>query len=246
MVEPSLGLRKTTLVDYPGVVAATVFTAGCNLRCPFCHNPELVTGPPPDDFLPVSQILSFLERRRSVIGGVCITGGEPLLHPWLPDFASRARSLGLKVKLDTNGMLPERIQAVGAHFIAMDIKTAPSRYSLVGGDRVEGSDPTANLRRSISIIREIAPEYEYRTTVTPRIVSEEDVIAIVALLKPGERFTLAAFRPGNTLDPAFTNELPPTLALLERYAKIASDRGLDVRIRENGVGGSQQMAKWSV
>ncbi len=231
MKNASLGLLKTTLVDYPGMVAATVFTASCNLRCPYCHNPELVAGPPPDDFLPVEEVLAFLERRRTILGGVCITGGEPLIHSWLPDFAEHVRALDLKVKLDTNGLFPNRIAAVGADYIAMDIKTSPERYTVVGGDNVAAAIP-----ESLAVIRATTPEYEFRTTVVEPIVTEDDIRAIVALLEPGERYTLAAFRPGKTLDPAFADADAPSSALLARYAEIAREQGLDVRVREHRIG----------
>ncbi len=240
MKNASLGLLKTTLVDYPGLVAATVFTAGCNLRCPYCHNPELVPGPPPDDFLPVEEILAFLERRSNVLGGVCITGGEPLVHQWLPEFTEQVRALGLKVKLDTNGLLPDRIAAVQADFIAMDLKTSPERYGRLGA-ATGASDGAADkiaagIRQSLAVIRATTPEYEFRTTVVEPIVTENDIRAIVALLEPGERYTLAAFRPGKTLDPAFADAPAPSSALLARYAEIARERGLDVRVREHRIG----------
>ncbi len=233
MKNERLGLLKTTLVDYPGLVAATVFTAGCNLGCPYCHNPELVPGPPPDDFLPTGEILAFLKRRRNVLGGVCITGGEPLIHSWLPEFANEVRALGLKVKLDTNGLMPDRIAPVKADYIAMDIKTAPERYGLVGNPL---GTVAAGIRESVAVIRATTLEYEFRTTVVEPIVTEADIRAIVALLEPGERYILAAFRPGKTLDPAFTNADAPSSALLARYAEIARERGLDVRVREHRIG----------
>ncbi|MCK4514705.1 MAG: anaerobic ribonucleoside-triphosphate reductase activating protein, partial [Spirochaetaceae bacterium] len=202
-------------------------------RCPYCHNPELVPGPPPDDFLPVEEILAFLERRSNVLGGVCITGGEPLLHQWLPQFAEQVRALGLKVKLDTNGLFPDRIAAVQADSIAMDIKTSPERYDQLGNSP---GTVTAGIRESLAVIRATTPEYEFRTTVVEPIVTEEDVRAIVALLEPGERYILAAFRPGKTLDPAFANADAPSSALLARYAEIARERGLDVLVREHRIG----------
>jgi pyruvate formate lyase activating enzyme len=234
MTGARLGLLKTTFVDYPGLVASTVFTHGCNLRCPFCHNPELVTGPVPDDFLSCDEVLRFLTRRRSVLAGVCITGGEPLIHSWLPEFAHAVHALDLKVKLDTNGLLPERIEQVGADYIAMDIKTAPERYKMLGGGI---PDPAARLRESVKVVRSTAPEYEFRTTVLDPVVSEEDIRAIVSLLEPGERYTLAAFRSGKTLDPEYRNKPEPPLTLLRRYRDIARERGLDVRIRDNRIAG---------
>ncbi len=230
MMNATLGLLKTTLVDYPGIVAATVFTAGCNLRCPYCHNPELVPGPAPDDFLPMDEIFAFLERRRNVLGGVCITGGEPLVHLWLPYFAERVRALGLKVKLDTNGLFPDRIAAVQADFIAMDIKTAPERYAVVGAATEGVAD---RIRESVSVIRGTAADYEFRTTVIEPIVTEDDVRSIVGLLDPGEHYTLAAFRPGKTLDPDFADLTAPSSSLLARYAEIARERGIEVRVREH-------------
>ncbi len=220
---------KTTLVDYPGLVAATVFTYGCNLRCPYCHNPELVTGPPPDDLLSQEEVLAFLGRRKAILQGVCLTGGEPLLHDWLPDFAGKIRQLGLKVKLDTNGLLPDRIAAVAADYVAMDIKTAPARYGQVGG-----AEHTADLvRRAVEVVRCTASDYEFRTTVVEPIVGEDDIRAIVTLLRPGERYTLSAFRPGKTLDPAFANAAGPTTRLLEHCAELAHAAGLNVHIREH-------------
>ena len=223
-----LGLQKTTLVDYPGMVAATVFTAGCNLRCPYCHNPDLVHGPAPDEFLPYADILAFLSRRKLVLGGVCITGGEPLLNPWLPDLANEIHTLGLKVKLDTNGLLPDRIGPVQADYIALDIKTSPAKY-----DRV-GLSEGAPLARAVDAVRHGAAEFEFRTTVVDPVVGESDIKDIVALLRPGERYTIAAFRPGTTLDPAYRNKQSPSLETLDLYAAIARDAGLLVTVRDPG------------
>jgi len=220
-----LGLLKTTLVDYPGVVAATIFTAGCNLRCPYCHNPDLVAGTQPEEFLPFPTVMSFLTRRKHVLGGVCISGGEPLVNNWLPALADEIHAIGLKVKLDTNGVSPGRIAAVNADYIAMDIKTAPDHYDRVGG--------AIDVAAAIEAVRSGAPAYEFRTTVVDGMVDQEDIETIVGLLRPGERYVLTAFRPGTTLDPEYARVTRPSDAVLERYRSIALARGLDARIRDH-------------
>jgi pyruvate formate lyase activating enzyme len=139
-----VGLQKTTLLDFPGEVAATVFIPGCNLRCPYCHNPGLVSPPFPEDMIPVGELDAFLSRRARVLGGVCITGGEPLVHPDIGSLVGIIRSHGLQVKLDTNGTFPGRLEELLASglvdYVAMDIKTAPDLYdTLLTGRRRNGS-----------------------------------------------------------------------------------------------------------
>ena len=134
------GMQKLTLLDFPGVVACTLFTAGCNFRCPWCHNAGLVLPEEASDrLLESGEVLSFLEKRKGVLDGVCVTGGEPLLHAELPDFLKRVKDLGYRVKLDTNGSFPERLEALVreklADRVAMDIKNGPSRYAETVGLR---------------------------------------------------------------------------------------------------------------
>lgn len=123
-----LGLVKTTLLDYPGEVAATIFTPGCNLRCPYCHNPDFVSGDPTGEEITLGEFFRFLEKRKGVLGGICITGGEPLIHKDLGDLIAAVRERGLKVKLDTNGTFPERLASLDVDYIAMDLKTIPDNY----------------------------------------------------------------------------------------------------------------------
>ncbi len=147
-----IGLVKTSLVDFPAEVAAALFIRGCNLRCPYCHNPELVLGPEPPGLLDPEEVLAFLHRRKNVLGGVCVSGGEPLLHPELPEFLREIRHLGLKVKLDTTGTLPEALGRIEADYIAMDLKTVPEKYGLLAGPAAclpaagPGSAPPRNGR----------------------------------------------------------------------------------------------------
>src|SRR6056297_47161 len=214
-----MALQKTTLLDYPGEVAATLFTPGCNLRCPYCHNPELVTPPFPDDLLSRGEILSFLKKRAGVLGGVCVTGGEPLLHPDLPELADEIHGLGLKVKIDTNGTMPERIEAIlpKVDYVAMDVKTAPRRYGELGMNAAGAEEPAGRsgettadaadaaaepIKRSIRTIIESGIEHEFRTTCLPGLVKEEDIREITEAIQGAAAYYLVQFRPAVTLDPA--------------------------------------------
>ena len=129
----NLGLLKTTLLDFPGEVAATVFTSGCNLRCPYCHNPEFVTGETAGDEISLSDFFNFLEKRKNVLGGICITGGEPLIHEDLKELIYEIKKTGLKVKLDTNGTFPDRMKHLDADYISMGSENftgqIPSSYT---------------------------------------------------------------------------------------------------------------------
>lgn len=221
-----LGLQKSTLVDYPGEVAATLFTNGCNLSCPYCHNPELVTGAPPEDFRSREEILAYLRKRRGVLGGVCITGGEPTLHTDLPELIGEIHDIGLKVKVDTNGTLPDRLPPLGADYYAMDIKAAPAHY-----DRVGLPQAAERIRRSVTWIRESGAHYEFRTTVVPGIVSDDDVDEICESLEPGDCYTLAQYRPMVTLDPAFLSVGPYPIDVLEAMKERCAARGIRAHVR---------------
>ena len=135
------GLQKLTLLDYPGQVACTIFLHGCNFRCPFCHNASLVLSAG-EELLPEDEVFAFLKKRAGVLDGVCFTGGEPLLHEAVPDLMRQAKDLGYKVKLDTNGSFPERLQRVleseVADYVAMDIKNSPAKYARTSGS---GNEP---------------------------------------------------------------------------------------------------------
>ena len=211
-----VGLQKTTLLDYPGHVAATLFTHGCPLRCPFCHNPELVTGPEPEGFFDELEVLAFLDRRKNVLQGVCITGGEPLLHPELSRLIKRIRSLGLKVKLDTSGIFPERLrgllEAGYLDYVALDVKSTPDRYPLLNGSG-------ERLLESVEYLRQAATPYELRATAAPGFVDREYAEWISEFLLPGEPFYLQQYRPGKTLEPRFAEVRPYTAAELEDLAE---------------------------
>jgi pyruvate formate lyase activating enzyme len=242
------GLVKTTLIDFPGEVAATVFTPGCNLRCPYCHNPELVIPPFPDDLLPIEEVRRFVAKRASVLGGVCVTGGEPLLHTDLIGFIDFCKNLGLKVKLDTNGCFPRLLRPLLARtdYIAMDIKTVPEKYGLLSSSVPPASaavDTVENaLRQSIEIIISSGVRHEFRTTMAPGIAGTEEAAAIAELLKSAYtsaardpqsagRYILTQFRPGTTLDPAFSELCPYFGTELRRAAEIVRETGINCEVR---------------
>ncbi|MFW5728542.1 MAG: anaerobic ribonucleoside-triphosphate reductase activating protein [Spirochaetota bacterium] len=231
-----LGLIKTSLVDFPGKVAATVFTYGCNLRCPYCHNANLVVGGTPEDFLDREDVLAFLRKRARVLDGVAVTGGEPLIHPDLPDFIAALREMRLQIKVDTNGLLPGRLESLDADYVAMDLKSAPARYDRLGPVGAVAATTSDRILRSLSILRNRRRDgrgnYELRTTVAPGVVTEEDFRIMAGLLQEGERIVLAPFRGGPTLDPAWSDSSPPSPEDMARYAAILGTSGATVVVRE--------------
>lgn len=197
------GWQRLSLIDYPGKVAAVVFTAGCNLRCPFCHNPELVTGAPAESFTG-DEVLAHLHARRGRLDGLVVTGGEPLLHAGLPAFLRRVREAGFLVKLDTNGTLPGPLAAVLderlADFVAMDIKAPPDKYARLAGTAV---DPAA-IRESIRLIRNAGIDHLFRTTAVRPLLTADDLREIAAWLEDPGHYRLQPFVRTVVLDP----ELP--------------------------------------
>lgn len=195
------GMQKLTLLDFPGVVACTLFTAGCNFRCPWCHNAGLVLPEEASDrLLESGEVLSFLEKRKGVLDGVCVTGGEPLLHAELPDFLKRVKDLGYRVKLDTNGSFPERLEALVreklADRVAMDIKNGPSRYAeTVGLRNLDLSAVTA----SKDFLLSDAVDYEFRTTVVRGLHTEESLLEAAKWIQGAKQWFLQQFKDSGNL-----------------------------------------------
>ena len=196
------GLQKITLLDFPGLVACTVFTGGCNLRCPFCHNAPLVTEARPESLAP-EDFFSFLRKRQGLLDGVAVTGGEPTLHPDLPDFLAQIRELGYRVKLDTNGTAPQMLRQILqrglADRVAMDIKNSPERYALTVG--LPGFD-IAPVRESARLLMESGVPFEFRTTVVKPLHRAEDFEAIGQWLRGSEEFYLQSYTDsGHVISP---------------------------------------------
>ncbi len=187
------GLQKLTLLDYPENVACTVFTYGCNFRCPFCHNASLVTKAP-DDAVPEEEIFDFLKTRQGLLDGVCITGGEPLLQKDIDQFISKVRELGFKVKLDTNGSFPEKLKELVnknlVDYVAMDIKSSLENYGVPIGLSNFDASPIAE---SVDFLRNCGVDYEFRTTVVEELHSPEDFENIGKWLKGAPKYYLQQF-----------------------------------------------------
>ena len=190
------GLQKLTLLDYPGHVACTVFTAGCNFRCPFCHNaplvlPERIEGDPDGE----RTVLQFLKKRQGILDGVAITGGEPLLHRDMADFLRKIRELGYAVKLDTNGSFPERLIALVEEGlvdrVAMDVKNAPSLYAKTAG--LPGLDLAA-VERSRDFLLSGRVDYEFRTTVVKGLHTADSLREAAAWIRGAKEYYLQQFK----------------------------------------------------
>lgn len=188
------GFQKLTLLDFPGKMACTVFTAGCNLRCPFCHNSRLVIDPEKTSEYSVDEILAYLKKRQGILDGVAITGGEPLLQPDIDEFIKKVRELGFAVKLDTNGTFPDRLKALVEQglldYVAMDVKNSPSGYSETVG--IGGYD-ISKIKESIGFLLENKVDYEFRTTVVREFHSVFEIDGIGKMIKGAKRHYLQAF-----------------------------------------------------
>ena len=197
------GIQKLTLLDYPGKVACTLFTAGCNFRCPFCHNAGLVL---PDRLEEASisedEVMSFLKKRAGMLDGVAITGGEPLLHTDMPEFSEKIKNLGYKIKLDTNGsnpkLLKEIVNAGLVDRVAMDIKNAPSEYDKTAGCSVD----MEKIEESKGFLLTGTCDYEFRTTVVKGIHTKESIVAAAKWISGAKEYYLQQFKDsGNLIAP---------------------------------------------
>lgn len=195
------GIQKLTLLDYPGTVACTVFTAGCNFRCPFCHNAMLVLPEQIEtNYLTDGEVFDFLRKRRGVLDGVAVTGGEPLLHRDMPEFLSRIKELGYKIKLDTNGsnpaLLREIVEAELVDRVAMDIKNAPESYAeTIGFERFD----IAPVEQSKNFLLEGSVDYEFRTTVVRGIHTKESLIGAAKWISGAKEYYLQQFKDSGSL-----------------------------------------------
>ena len=187
------GLQKTTLLDFPEKLACTVFTGGCNFRCPFCHNASLVLRAGEVESISEEEFFSYISKRRGMLDGVCITGGEPLLNPDIADFIRKIRSYGLLVKLDTNGSFPDKLEFLLDEglldYVAMDIKNSSEKYALTAGvDKFP-----EEIEKSIDLIIQKAPDYEFRTTVVKELHETQDIVSIAKRISGAKKYFLQTY-----------------------------------------------------
>lgn len=226
------GLMKLTLLDFPDKVACTIFTAGCNFKCPFCHNAFLVNTN--GDELEEEEILEFLRSRKKILDGVCITGGEPTIHPDLGDFIKRIKSeTGLLVKLDTNGANPKALKSLVndglVDYVAMDIKNSPEKYHKTAG---VGEGVLEKIKESVDFLMENKVGFEFRTTVTNELHTDEDMKKIGEWIKGAPKYYIQPFKDsgdileeGNT--PPGSGDLKRFLTIVRDYVPAARLRGTD-------------------
>ena len=214
------GFQKMTLLDFPGHVAATVFTGGCNLRCPFCHNAALVTEIDPTSVYDPDDILSFLSKRTSLLDGVAITGGEPLMQVDICGFIKKIREMGYKVKLDTNGSYPDKLNEIVeqrlVEYIAVDIKNSKEKYALTTGIKDYDLKP---FEQSLDILRNTDIEHEFRTTVVKELHTVEDIKKIGEWINGEKNYYLQNFvDSGNLIGDGFSAVSRETLEKMKETA----------------------------
>ncbi len=228
-----LGLQKTTLLDYPGHVAATVFTGGCNFRCPFCQNGELVFPKETAEWMEEEEILEFLKKRKGILDGLCITGGEPTLQEGLMDFICEVKKLDYLVKLDTNGYRPDVLEALLKadllDYVAMDIKGSPTKYPKACGLNALEFE---KIQKSVALLKEGNIDYEFRTTVVKELHEEKDFEEIGRWLWGAPQYYLQCFRDSEFVLQkglqAFSYEdLERMAGICRKYVPEVGIRGID-------------------
>lgn len=224
------GLQKMTLLDFPKKVACTVFTGGCNFRCPFCHNALLVTKLCRDDIFSEQDILDFLKKREGLLDGVCVTGGEPLMQKELPAFLEKVKAMGFAVKVDTNGSFPDLLKTIMGSglcdYVAMDIKNSKEKYAETVG--IPDFD-TSPIERSVEILKSGAVPFEFRTTVVKELHGIPDIEAIAKWISPAENFFLQQFvDSGDLIGRGLSAH---STATLEKMRDAASEYIPNVQIR---------------
>lgn len=224
------GLEKFASKDFPGFISSTVFVGGCNFRCPYCHNSDLVLRHQDLPTIPIDFFLCYLDSRKNWLEAICVSGGEPLLEPDLEEFLSAVKERNLLVKIDTNGSFPQKLESlIGAKlvdWIAMDIKAPLERYREVTESEVEEEAIAA----SVCIIRNSGLNYMFRTTVVPGLVGEEDIQKISEWLCGSKIFQIQQFFPNNTLDSEFLQVKPFSREEIERMATLAKPYFSEIRI----------------
>lgn len=224
------GLEKFAPKDFPGHISSTVFLGGCNFRCPYCHNSDLVLRSESLPTFPMDYFLSFLDSRKNWLESICISGGEPLLHEDLEVLLSLIKERNLLVKIDTNGSFPSRleklIQKKLVDYVAMDVKASLERYEEVTKSGVETDD----IIKSIEIIKNSGLKYIFRTTVVPGLVGTDDVKEMSQMLKGTKIFQIQQFVPINTIDSHYIQTIPYSKEEIQAFVKIAEPYFEEVRV----------------
>jgi pyruvate formate lyase activating enzyme len=226
------GIQKTSLLDFPDRVSAIIWTVDCNFRCPFCYNSTLVFGKV--QLIPEEEVLSFLETRKGLLEGLVISGGEPLMQKDIAEFCEKVKKIGLLIKIDTNGMYPDKLKELIdkklVDYIAMDVKAPKNKYDTVSGVKTD----VQKIQKSIDLIRNSGVDYEFRTTFTPGLLTKQDIIEIGKWLKSSKRFYLQQFKSISPLvssklekiQPYPKGELLSTLEQVKPFFKKCDIRGV--------------------
>ncbi len=227
-------MQTLTLIDYPGQVAATVFTFGCSFRCHFCHNPELVLPSQKVKTLSEKDILEFLEKRKDFLDGLCITGGEPTIWKDLPEFIKKVKKKKLKVKLDTNGtnpeMLKDLIEKKLIDYVAMDIKAPWDKYENIVGKKID----IKKIKKSAKLLLDGKLDYEFRSTILPRLHPVKDIIQMAEQIKGAHKYYLQQFKPfAKMVNKEYINEKPYRQADLKKICIKIKPMFKKCEVREN-------------
>lgn len=226
------GFQKMTMLDFPGYVACTVFTPGCNFRCPFCHNSLLVTKVNENEMYSEDEIIAYLRKRKGVIDGICISGGEPLMHDDIFDFVKKVKETGMLVKIDTNGSFPDKLKKLidsgNIDYVAMDIKNCPDKYAETIGYSDFDFSP---VRKSVELLLVGKVEYEFRTTVVKEFHTTQDMVKIGELINGADKYFIQHFieSDGNIqqgLTPVDREEMEKLRISVSGFVKNAELRGI--------------------
>ena len=226
------GMQKMTLLDYPGYVACTLFTGGCNFRCPFCHNALLVLDLDENYTIPEEEVLAFLKKRQGLLDGVCVTGGEPLINKDIGYFLSKVKELGFKIKLDTNGtnpaLLKELVSQNLVDYVAVDIKNSPEKYAETVGLK---SFDMSTINETVNFLMSGSVDYEFRTTVTKQFHTEKSMEEAARFIRGAKRYFLQNFvDSGNLIGSGITGqskeEMEKLLAVVKKYVPDSCLRGI--------------------
>lgn len=226
------GIQKTSLLDYPNNISAIIWTIGCNFRCPFCYNKDIVLGNV--ELIPEEEVLTFLQKRKGLLEGLVISGGEPLMQEDIIEFVKKVKKLGYLIKIDTNGMYPEKLKELIdqklVDYIAMDVKAPKNKYDKL----TDAKTDIEKIEKSIEIIKNSELEYEFKTTFVPGLLAKEDIVEIAIWLEGSKRFYLQQFKNDVPLISSKIENIAPypkeklieTLQAIKPYFKFCDVRGI--------------------